>query len=124
MIFPPRELVSALNYRRARVFAYGPPGHEIVGGIADKVIANTPAAKKVYAFTDGITLERASVIADELKGVGQGPVSMIQTLFRITRIIQKSTSNCANSGVRILRRRTRRPRFHHIIGFITRMCPF
>src|SRR3989440_4127655 len=47
--------------------AYGPTGHEIVGGIADKLIANTPAAQKVYALTNGITLERASTIADEIK---------------------------------------------------------
>ena len=47
--------------------AYGPTGHEIVGGIADKLIANTPAAQKIYALTDGITLERASTIADEIK---------------------------------------------------------
>src|ERR1700747_171090 len=50
------------------LLAYGPTGHEIVGGIADKLIANTPAAEKIYAFTDGITLEKASVIADEIKG--------------------------------------------------------
>ena len=49
------------------LFAYGPTGHEIVGGIADKLIANTPAAQKIYALTDGITLERASTIADEIR---------------------------------------------------------
>ena len=48
-------------------FGYGPTGHEIVGGIADKLIANTPAAQKIYALTDRITLERASTIADEIK---------------------------------------------------------
>jgi hypothetical protein len=52
---------------RASVFAYGPTGHEIVGGIADKLIANTPAAEKIYALTDGITLEHASTIADEIR---------------------------------------------------------
>jgi hypothetical protein len=49
------------------MLAYGPTGHEIVGGIADKVIANTPAAEKIYALTDGITLERAATIPDEIK---------------------------------------------------------
>ena len=49
------------------LLAYGPTGHEIVGGIADKLIANTPAAQKIYALTDGIKLERASTIADEIK---------------------------------------------------------
>jgi hypothetical protein len=52
---------------RASLVAYGPTGHEIVGGIADKVIANTAASQKIYALTDGITLERASTIADEIK---------------------------------------------------------
>ncbi len=52
---------------RASVFAYGPTGHEIVGGIADKLIANTPAEQRIHALTDGITLERASTIADEIK---------------------------------------------------------
>ena len=52
---------------RTSVFAYGPTGHEIVGGIADKLIAKTPAREKIYVLTDGITLQRASLIADEIK---------------------------------------------------------
>jgi len=52
---------------RTTLLAYGPTGHEIVGGIADKLVANTPAAEKIYSLTDSITLERASVIADEIK---------------------------------------------------------
>src|ERR1700730_11117913 len=48
--------------------AYGPTGHEIVGGIADKLLANTPTAARVNALIDGITLEKASVIADEIRG--------------------------------------------------------
>jgi S1/P1 Nuclease len=58
---------SAFFISLGSAFPYGPTGHEIVGGIADKLIANTPAAQKIYAFTDGITLERASTIADEIK---------------------------------------------------------
>ena len=70
MSSPRRRLLIAISIAsiRASLFAYGPTGHEIVGGIADKLIANTPAAQKIYALTDGITLERASVIADEIKG--------------------------------------------------------
>jgi S1/P1 Nuclease len=52
----------------AQLLGYGPTGHEIVGGIADKLLANTSAAAKVNRLIDGITLERASVIADEIKG--------------------------------------------------------
>src|SRR5260370_35671722 len=51
----------------AALLAYGPTGHEIVGGIADKLVVNTPAGEKIYTLTDGITLERASVMADEIK---------------------------------------------------------
>ena len=51
----------------AALLAYGPTGHEIVSGIADKLVVNTPAGEKIYTLTDGITLERASVIADEIK---------------------------------------------------------
>src|SRR5437879_13899687 len=64
----PRILIaiSVVTFRAA-LFAYGPTGHEIVGGIADKLIANTPAAEKIHTLTDGITLERASVMADEIR---------------------------------------------------------
>lgn len=64
---PPVLIVLGLITLRVPLSAYGPVGHEIVGGIADKLMANTPAAKKIYAITDGITLQRASTIADEIK---------------------------------------------------------
>ena len=47
--------------------AYGPTGHEIVGGIADKLLANTPTAARVNGLIDGMTLEKAAVIPDEIK---------------------------------------------------------
>ena len=47
---------------------YGPLGHEIVGAIADERLANTPSGKKVRELIDGFTLEKAAVIADEIKG--------------------------------------------------------
>jgi hypothetical protein len=53
---------------RASILAYGPTGHEIVGAIADERLAGTPTAAKVYVLLDGLTLERASVIPDEIKG--------------------------------------------------------
>ena len=63
-----RRLLIAIGFAiQSSLFAYGPTGHEIVGGIADKLIAKTPSAEKIYALTDGITLERASTIADEIK---------------------------------------------------------
>jgi hypothetical protein len=53
---------------RASINAYAPLGHEIVGAIADERLANTPTARKVYLLLDGLTLEKAAVIADEIKG--------------------------------------------------------
>lgn len=48
--------------------AYGPLGHEIVGAIADERLANTSTAGKIKALLGGLTLEKAAVIADEIKG--------------------------------------------------------
>jgi hypothetical protein len=48
--------------------AYSPLGHEIVGAIADERLANTPAATKIRELLDGLTLEKAALIADEIKG--------------------------------------------------------
>jgi len=48
--------------------AWGPIGHQIVGAIADKKLARTPTGEKVALLLDGFTLEKASVIADEIKG--------------------------------------------------------
>ena len=62
-------LTILISVRLAPVVqAYGPLGHEIVGGIADERLANTPTAIKVRTLLDGLTLEKAAVIADEIKG--------------------------------------------------------
>src|SRR5213075_2316531 len=53
---------------RASTLAYGPLGHEIVGAIADERLANTPTAAKIRVLLDGLSLENASTIADEIKG--------------------------------------------------------
>lgn len=52
----------------ASIPAYGPLGHQIVGAIADERLANTPTAAKVSALLDGLALEKAAMIADEIKG--------------------------------------------------------
>jgi hypothetical protein len=48
-------------------FGYGQTGHEIVGAIADKLVASTPAGQKISALIDGITLEKAAFMPDEIK---------------------------------------------------------
>jgi hypothetical protein len=65
-----RKIVSAaagLVAFAATGFGYGPTGHEIVGGIADKLVANTTAGTRINSLLDGISLEKAAVIADEIK---------------------------------------------------------
>src|SRR6266536_2028745 len=60
-------LALAMAALRASTFAYGPVGHEIVGAIADERLAHTAEAAKVNTLLDRLTLERAAVIADEIK---------------------------------------------------------
>src|SRR5207245_5367906 len=60
--------ISAILLSPIAAQAYGPLGHEIVGAIADERLADTPTAAKVSALLDGLTLERAAVIPDEIKG--------------------------------------------------------
>jgi hypothetical protein len=49
-------------------YAYGPRGHQLVGAIADKRLAkNQAAAKKVRNLLDGMTLQRAATLPDEIK---------------------------------------------------------
>ena len=48
--------------------AYGPIGHQTVGAVADSRLAGTDAGAAVGRLLDGMTLEKVSVIADEIKG--------------------------------------------------------
>ncbi len=50
------------------LFGYGQVGHQIVGAIADEKLAGTPTGKKITEMLDGFTLQKAAVIADEIKG--------------------------------------------------------
>ena len=52
----------------AALRAFGPIGHQVVGAIADQRLAGTPAGAKVTELLDGMTLERVSIIPDEIKG--------------------------------------------------------
>jgi hypothetical protein len=70
MNFAPRGFLTVLVLLavRAPINAYAPLGHEIVGAIADERLANRPTARTIYSLLDGLTLEKASLIADEIKG--------------------------------------------------------
>lgn len=49
-------------------YAYGPRGHGLVGAIADKRLAkNQTVAEKVRKLLDGMSLQRAATLPDEIK---------------------------------------------------------
>jgi hypothetical protein len=52
----------------APVYAYAPVGHEIVGAIADERLVNTPTGAKIRALIGGLSLEKAALLADTIKG--------------------------------------------------------
>ena len=61
-------ILAALTLIGRGAYAYGPIGHQIVGAIADQRLENSATDREVSALIDGFTLEKASVIADEIKG--------------------------------------------------------
>jgi hypothetical protein len=104
--------------------AYGPLGHEIVGAIADARLANTPTAAKIRALLDGLTLEKAALIPDEIKGWDTKGVDD-RNSFRYARH-RKLISSCAISGGRTRQRTTRGQARLLTIGFTmptSLLCP-
>lgn len=51
-----------------KILAYGPAGHQLVGGIAQHRLEGTPTGAKVSALLDGLTLDRVATLPDEIKG--------------------------------------------------------
>jgi hypothetical protein len=76
-------------------FAYGPRGHQLVGAIADRRLArNQAVAKKVRQLLDGMTLQRASTLPDEIKSWQCGKPPSGQN--RINRELQAFVNaNCS-----------------------------
>ena len=76
--------------------AYGPRGHQLVGAIADKRLARNQAlAKKVRKLLDGMTLQRAATLPDEIKSWQCGREPSGQN--RINRELQAFVNaNCSH----------------------------
>jgi hypothetical protein len=55
--------------------AYGPKGHAMVGAIADRRLAGTPVAAKISALLEGMTLEHAALLPDQVKSADGHPDS-------------------------------------------------
>lgn len=78
-------------------YAYGPRGHQLVGAIADQRLAqNQAAAEKIDDLLDGMTLQRAATMPDEIKSwrCGREPFGS----NRINRELQAFVNaNCEGS---------------------------
>ena len=61
-------LVVAVAVPVQRVSAYGPNGHQLVGAIADERLADTRTGRRLRGILQGFSLQKASVIPDEIKG--------------------------------------------------------
>ena len=61
-------LLAAFLFPLPRAAAYGPNGHQLVGAIADERLADTPTGRRLRGILQGFTLQKASVIPDEIKG--------------------------------------------------------
>jgi hypothetical protein len=59
--------ICATAFVATKLSAYGPVGHELVGAVADELLKKKPAGAQISALIDGITLEKAAVMPDEIK---------------------------------------------------------
>jgi hypothetical protein len=50
-----------------RAEGFGPKGHATIGSIADRRLAGRPAASKVSALLDGMTLSEAALLPDKIR---------------------------------------------------------
>jgi len=66
-------MAAALLFGSAAAFAWGAPGHETVGSIADSLLVGTNAAKAVKSILGKEKLRTASHWADCAKGVTEKP---------------------------------------------------
>jgi hypothetical protein len=62
-------VIVIIGVLATNAFSYGPAGHQMVGAIADRVLAkaNGPAAAKVNLLLDGLSLAEAALLPDEIK---------------------------------------------------------
>jgi hypothetical protein len=119
VIFRRFFLILIFSGAPASLPGYAPLGHEIVGAIADERLTGTATGEKIAALLDGMTLERAAVIADEIKGWTKTE-SMIRDRFT-SRRTGTLTSSCAISGAQINQRTISTRLRRRIIGSITQM---
>ncbi len=81
-------------------YSYGSRGHHLVGAIADRRLAkNEAVATKVSDLLDGLTLERAATLPDDIKGwaeCGDSP-SKVGARGKRSRPRNELTASCGLS---------------------------
>lgn len=60
-------LVCCFAQSASNALGYGKRGHATVGAIADQRLASKPVATQIAKLLDGMTLERAALLPDEIK---------------------------------------------------------
>lgn len=65
----PMGILLAVSLLAGQAYAYGPRGHQLVGAVADRRLAKAPIAGKVHEFLDGLTLEKAATLPDDIKAL-------------------------------------------------------
>lgn len=64
----PTVVLLAVFLFSSSAYAYGPYGHHLVGAIADRRLAkNKPVADKISQLLDGLSLETAAQLPDDIK---------------------------------------------------------
>ncbi|MFT3880126.1 MAG: S1/P1 nuclease [Gemmatales bacterium] len=60
-----------------QVLAFGPRGHAAVGAIADQKLAGTATGAKVSTMLNGMSLEKAALVADDIKSCDTHPNTFV-----------------------------------------------
>lgn len=77
-------MIVAVGLLAANALSYGPPGHSMVGAIADRRLAksNATISTKVHDIIDHLTLADAALLPDEIKDWDRGGPTPLPRLTR------------------------------------------
>lgn len=67
------SIIAVFSLFAGRAYSYGPPGHEMVGAIADVRLAGTPTALKISKMLGGVSLQQAAILPDKIKDWDNNP---------------------------------------------------
>jgi hypothetical protein len=65
--------------------AYGPAGHSLIGGVADKILAGKPTATKISVMLNGMSLAQAALLADDIKALDENKPFLLPPQFNQIR---------------------------------------